>query len=60
MGLLLPATDITKWRKTPVIEEVSVEVSALGAGVAAVDAVEAADVVVEPGVANPRTRSGCL
>lgn len=38
------------------VEEVFAEVSAPGAGVAAVDAAEAADVVVEPGVASLRTR----
>lgn len=40
------------------LEEAFVEVSGPGTGVAAVavDAVEAAAVVVVPGVANPRTR----
>ena len=51
--LILPRS---KWRTTPVIEEVSEEVSAIGAAAGAVDAAEAVDADAVPVAASPRTR----
>jgi len=59
MGLLLPVITITKWRTTPVVEEVFVGVSAQVAAVGAVDAAEAVAGVAVLVVASPKTRSGC-
>lgn len=50
----------SKWRTTPVVEEVFAEVSALAAGVAVVVAAGAVDEAVVPGEANLRIKSGCL
>jgi len=58
MGLL-PVKTITKWRTTPVVEEVFAEVSAQVAAVGAVDAAEAVVGAAVPGVESLRTRSGC-
>lgn len=46
----------SKWRTTPVVEEVFAEGSAQVAGVAAVDAAGAVEGAVVPGVASPKTR----
>lgn len=46
----------SKWRTTPVVEEVFAEVLAPVAGVAVVDAAEAVVGAVVPGEASPRTR----
>lgn len=46
----------SKWRTTPVVEEVSVEVSALVVGVAVVVVAEAGGEGAGLGVAKPRTR----
>jgi len=59
MGLL-PVIQITKWRTTPVVGEVSAEALVTVAGDAVVDAAEAVEGAVVPGAASPRTRNGCL
>lgn len=46
----------SKWRTTPVVEEVSVEVLALAAGAAVVVVAEAEGEGEEPGEARPRIR----
>lgn len=46
----------SKWRTTPVVEEVFAEVLALVAAAGAVDAAEAVEGAAVPGVASPRTR----
>lgn len=46
----------SKWRTTPVVEEVFAEVSALAAGVAVVVAAEAVEEAAVPGEANLRIR----
>lgn len=46
----------SKWRTTPVVEEVFAGVSAQVAAVGAVDAAEAVVGAAVPGVASPRTR----
>jgi len=47
---------LSKWRTTPVVEEVFAEVSALAAGVAVVVAAEAVEEAAVPGEANPRIK----
>lgn len=46
----------SKWRTTPVVEEVFAEVSALAAGVAVVVAAEAVEEAAVPGEANLRIK----
>lgn len=46
----------SKWRTTPVVEEVFAEVLAQVAAAGVVDAAEAVEGAAVPGVASPRTR----
>lgn len=56
MNLYLWVVFYSKWRTTPVVEEVFAEVSAQGAAVGAVDAAEAVVGDAVPGEASPKTR----
>ena len=54
--LMIFVLSYSKWRTTPVVEEVFAEVSAQVAAVVAVDAAEAVVGAAVPGAASPRTR----
>lgn len=54
--ILTHVVSYSKWRTTPVVEEVFAEASALVAAVGDVDAAEAVAGAAVPGAASPRTR----